>query len=270
MLQPLAHDQLEQPSAIMATVFHASQLPCDEVEGVEIGLRSYLTLETGTELLRPHFSDGRSIIVDLEDPGEFVQIVKGFPYNRLDEHHSDSVTRSLKLLFAIPETTMMKLMSYDRAIMRDAMVNPVYIREHKGLFPPVKDRHDNFRAPNMNTICNWLPLDKGNQLVVSVVLEESDAPTQLVFATETGIVQGTGQDFWNLQVGTTPLHDFICQVRVEFQFVQVDMQKKTIQMILKVNCLKMARKPKATIVKCNEDELEAFSRAVKRIRVDRL
>jgi len=257
-MQHLAQDLVSE----MTTVHRASLLP-----QANATLSSYLTLTDGTTLLKPRFADKSSVVFDLEEVDGWVQVVKGFPYDQLELHQRSAETRTLKLLLAVPETTMTELMRYDSMVRADAMTHPSHIDACEDLFPEMDDE----REPNMNMICNWLPLDMGNEMVVYVTMEASDAPTQLVFVEDDGTVtQGHGFEFWRAQVGDTPLHDFLCQARLELQFVDVDKERKTLKLIVKANCLKMARRPKARIVACTDDEVEAFVRAVKRIRVNRV
>jgi hypothetical protein len=204
-------------------------------------------------------------VVDLEDnANSWVQVARGFPYDALEAHHDGSITRALKLLISVPQRSMQKLAEYDEEVRRLAMPSMFYLRRYKDMF----DESD--QNPNMNKLCNWIPMDMGDEIVVNVVLEDSDAPTQLVFMGSDGPVTGQGWDFWRQQVGDTPLHDFLCQVRLEFQFVAVDIKNKTMKVVTKAHCIKMALPPKPALVKCTDEELEAFARAVKRIRVNKL
>jgi DNA gyrase subunit B len=54
------------------------------------------------------------------------------------------------------------------------------------------------------------------------------------------------------------LEEFVCQVRLEFQFVDVDIDNSSMKVVTKAHCIKMALPPKARIVKCEDEELQAF------------
>jgi hypothetical protein len=131
---------------------------------------------------------------------------------------------------------------------------------------------ENSDRNRLDKIFNWRTLDLGNQLAVHVVLEDSDAPTQLVFTT-TGaseVAEGHGHAFWQEQVGGTPLQDFSCRARVGFDYVEVDAEAHTMKVVLKVHSLMMTLPPKVRITKCTASEIQDFVRASKRIRLHRL
>ena len=108
-------------------------------------------------------------------------------------------------------------------------------------------------------------------VMANIVLEGSDARTQLCFISDDGTVQqGVGLEFFKTQLGDAKLEDFSSKVWAEMQFIDVqsEMMRKTV--VVKVHSMALANTPKEKVVSFTQDHIDCFVRAAKRIRVNRL
>lgn len=224
-----------------------------EVKNELISVVPWRVLEDGTELDAPRFDEKPLLLDFTEGRDAWLRAKAGIDYvGLLKKHHFSSETVACKVLLELSEEMAENVSELDKKIMHRTM------------------RADD--VASSKTGFNWMPMMRTETAVMAnIVLEGSDAPTQLCFIGDDGSVQqGVGLEFFKTQLGDSKLEDFSCKVWAEMQFIDVqsEMMRKTV--VVKVHSMALAKTPKEEVVSFTQDHIDCFVRAAKRIRVNRL
>ena len=226
-----------------------------ELQSCNVQVVPWRVLQDGTVLKAPRYNDA-ALLLDLtpgEDDWLKASAVAGFDYvANLKKHHNASETVACRLPLELPSELAADVKRLDQLIMHKAMERSDMLNRDSGL--------------------NWLPmLRTETQIMTSIVLQGSDAMTQLCFVSEDGSVQqGEGLEFFKAQLGDCKIEDFSLKVRAEMQFIDVqnDMHRKTVA--VKAHSMALVRSPKEEVASFTQDDISSFVRAAKRIRINRL
>ena len=230
-----------------------------------IAIVPWRVLKDGTKLAAPRFNTGMKadyknppfqapLLLDFT-PGEdtWLRAQAGVDYvGQLKKHHAAAETVACKVLLELPTELAKDVSDLDMAIM------------HVALKPG--------ETKSRETGLNWVPMMRTETtMLVNIVLDGSDAPTQLCFIGDDGAVQtGAGLEFFKTQLGDNKIEDFSCKVWAEMQFIDVQTELHRKSVAVKVHSMALAKTPKEKVVSFTQNHIDSFVRAAKRIRVNRL
>ena len=229
----------------------------EELKGTSVTLVPWRVLQDGTQLAAPRFND-LPLILDLT-PGEDTWLK---PTTRdgpsidylanLKKHHAAAETVACKFLLDLPPELAGDVARLDKQITRLAM----HSSETKSVL----------------TGLNWMPMLRDDtSLMVSLILDGSDALTKLYFISQDGTVQqGEGLEFFQKQLGDATIDDFCCKIWAEMQFINVQQELNRKSVAVKVHSMALTKAPKEEVASFTQDHIDSFVRAAKRIRVNRL